>query len=261
MFPALAYLVIALAGVTVVWGLITAVANKPPGKAQLLYAAVVELVTLVQSVVALVMIAAGFRPAEPATTAGYLVGIVILIPLAWFWAQQRAHPVLRGGARRGGVGRLGHDSSAVGAVDAGELDRAAPETSRTPPRTSSGAGRALVAVYGVFALAACARAGVQIATRFSVAPVAYLLSALAGAVYVVATFTLARGTAASRRVALVAILVELVGVLAVGTFSVLYPDAFPRATVWSLFGIGYGFVPLVLPLLGLAWLWHTRPRR
>jgi hypothetical protein len=29
--------------------------------------------------------------------------------------------------------------------------------------------------------------------------------------------------------------------------------------VWSVYGIGYGFVPLVLPILGLAWLWHTRP--
>ena len=74
-----------------------------------------------------------------------------------------------------------------------------------------------------------------------------------------ATITLARGTRGSRRLALVAIIIELVGVLTVGTLSIVGPDAFPRATVWSVFGIGYGFVPLVLPILGLAWLWHTRP--
>jgi hypothetical protein len=126
--------------------------------------------------------------------------------------------------------------------------------------TRYGPGKVLVAVYGVFALAACARAGVQIATRFDEAPLAYLLSAVAGLLYVVATIMLARGTRTSRRVATVVILVELVGVLTVGTLSVLDPQAFPRATVWSVFGIGYGFVPLLLPILGLWWLWATRPR-
>ena len=125
-------------------------------------------------------------------------------------------------------------------------------------RTNTGAGRALVAVYGVFALAATARAGVQLATRFNEAPLAYLLSAVAGAVYIVATITLARGTRTSRRVAIVAISIELVGVLMVGTLSVVDPEAFPRATVWSVYGIGYGFVPLVLPILGLTWLFRTR---
>jgi len=128
----------------------------------------------------------------------------------------------------------------------------------TGPSTNTGAGRVLVAVYGVFALAATARASVQLLTRFEEAPLAYLLSALAGLIYIVATITLARGTRASRRLALVAILIELGGVLTVGTLSVVDPEAFPRATVWSVYGIGYGFVPLVLPVLGLAWLWHIR---
>jgi hypothetical protein len=126
--------------------------------------------------------------------------------------------------------------------------------------TNSGPGRILVAVYGVFALAACARAGVQLATRFGEAPLAYLLSAVAGVVYVLATVALGRGTRTSWRVALVAIMIEAVGVLAVGTASLVDPGAFPRATVWSAYGIGYGFVPLVLPFLGLAWLIKTRPR-
>ena len=125
-------------------------------------------------------------------------------------------------------------------------------------RTNSGAGRALVAVYGVFALAATARAAVQLATRYSEAPLAYLLSAVAGVIYILATISLARGTATSRRVAIVAIVIELVGVLTIGTLSVVDPEAFPRATVWSVYGIGYGFVPLVLPVLGLLWLRRTR---
>ena len=127
------------------------------------------------------------------------------------------------------------------------------------PATSSGPGRVLVAVYGLFALAATARAAVQLATRFAEAPVAYLLSAVAGVIYLVATVTLARGDRTSRRVATVAIIAELVGVLAVGTLSLADPAAFPRATVWSGYGSGYAFVPLVLPVLGLLWLRRTRP--
>src|SRR3712207_2858733 len=122
------------------------------------------------------------------------------------------------------------------------------------PTTSSGAGRALVAVYGTFALAAGARAGVQLSTRFSEAPVAYLLSAFAAVVYVVATIGLVRLRRGGRRTALVAITVELVGVLVVGTLSLLDPAAFPDETVWSAYGRGYVFVPLVLPVLGLALL-------
>jgi hypothetical protein len=122
---------------------------------------------------------------------------------------------------------------------------------------TSGPGRVLVAVYGTFALAAGARAGVQLATRFSEAPVAYLLSAVAAAVYVVATVGLARGPR-GRRLALTAITVELVGVLVVGTLSLADPAAFPDETVWSAYGRGYYFVPLVLPVLGLLLLRRQR---
>lgn len=105
-------------------------------------------------------------------------------------------------------------------------------------------------MYGLFALAAGARALVQIATRFSAAPVAYVLSAVAAAVYLLATIGLLR----SPRLALVSCSIELAGVLVVGTISLLVPSEFPDAAVWSSYGEGYGFVPLVLPVLGLLWL-------
>ena len=128
------------------------------------------------------------------------------------------------------------------------------ETTEDRQGTAHGPGRVLVAVYGVFALAAGARAAVQLSTRFAEAPVAYLLSALAAAVYVVATVALARG---GRRVALVAITVELVGVLVVGTLSLVDRAAFPDETVWSAYGRGYLFIPLVLPVVGLLYLRRT----
>ena len=129
-----------------------------------------------------------------------------------------------------------------------------------PQSTKTGPGRLLVAVYGLFALSACARAGTQIATEFSRAPAAYVLSAFAGVVYIVATVTLVNGSRTARRIAFVSCSVELVGVLAVGTWSVLDQASFPDATVWSTYGVGYGFVPLVLPVFGLLWLrrWARR---
>jgi hypothetical protein len=123
-----------------------------------------------------------------------------------------------------------------------------------PEPTGRGPGRLLVAVYAVFAVAASSRAGYQLATRFDDAPIAYLLSALAAAVYVVATVALLRDL---RRLALGCIGFELAGVLLVGMWSVLDPSRFPDETVWSSFGAGYGLVPLVLPVLGLLWLRRT----
>jgi len=127
-----------------------------------------------------------------------------------------------------------------------------------PAPTGQGFGRVLVAIYGIFALAATSRSAVQLATKFSEAPLAYLLSAFAAVVYIVATISLARGDAASRRLATLAISIELVGVLIVGAASVLSPDVFRHPTVWTGFGSGYGLVPLALPFVGLWWLRHTR---
>jgi uncharacterized membrane protein YgcG len=123
-----------------------------------------------------------------------------------------------------------------------------------PDSTRTGPGRLLVAIYALFALSASARAGVQIATKFGHAPVAYSLSVFAAGVYILATVTLAVGTPAARRIAVLSCSVELAGVLAVGTWSLADPATFPDATVWSSYGSGYGFVPLVLPVFGLLWL-------
>ncbi len=126
----------------------------------------------------------------------------------------------------------------------------------------TGLGRVLVAVYGVLALAATGRSLVQIVERFDAAPLAFTLSAVSAVVYVLATLALV--FSASRAwyvIAWAAILVELVGVLVVGTFSLFRHDLFPEETVWSWFGSGYVFIPLVLPFVGVGWLWAHRPGR
>lgn len=126
---------------------------------------------------------------------------------------------------------------------------------RSPRRRMTGIGRVLVVVYGIMALAATGRSLVQIAREFDAAPLAYTLSAVAAVVYIVATLALVfAGSPGWYRVAWITIGFELTGVLVVGTLSILAPELFQHPTVWSLYGIGYVFVPLVLPVVGMWWL-------
>jgi hypothetical protein len=126
------------------------------------------------------------------------------------------------------------------------------------PETRGGPGRILVTVYALFAVAATSRSVVQLLTKYHEAPVAYLLSGVAGVVYIVATYGLASRRSWSWRLALAAVCIELTGVLVIGTLSVLDHSLFPDATVWSGYGSGYGYVPLVLPFFGLWWLFTHR---
>lgn len=139
------------------------------------------------------------------------------------------------------------------------------DTISAAPRVSargrmSGIGLILVAVYAVMALAATGRSFVSIAQRFEEAPWAYSLSAVAAVVYIVATLALLfAGGRAWYRVAWAALVFEFVGVLVVGTLSIALPDVFQHPTVWSMYGIGYLFIPVVLPVVGMWWLLKHRP--
>lgn len=117
-----------------------------------------------------------------------------------------------------------------------------------------GLGRLLIAVYAVLALAATGRSFYQVATKFEEAPLAYTLSALAAVVYIVATIALIAPGRAWFIVARITIGFELAGVLIVGLLSVVATDLFGHPSVWSYFGAGYLFIPLVMPVLGLVWL-------
>ncbi|MFD3518702.1 hypothetical protein [Streptomyces sp. NPDC058657] len=128
---------------------------------------------------------------------------------------------------------------------------AAPEGRK---RLVKGPGLLLVWLYGVMSVGAVSRSAYQIATEFDRAPLAYSLSAVAAVVYAFITYTLVRGGETARRVALVCCAVELVGVLVVGTWTLVAPGAFPDATVWSKYGAGYLLIPVILPVTGLLWL-------
>jgi len=133
--------------------------------------------------------------------------------------------------------------------------------------TKHGAGRVLIAVYEILAVAATSRSLFELATKFSQAPVPYLLSTFAAVIYCVITVALIKDTPTWRRVAFVGMVIELAGVLVVGTWSLVHPETFQNTTtgkgvhsVWYWFGLDYLFVPLVLPMLGLGFLRRTRPR-
>ncbi|MFJ8466054.1 hypothetical protein [Streptomyces swartbergensis] len=127
-------------------------------------------------------------------------------------------------------------------------------------RLTSGPGTLLVWLYGVMVVGAVSRSAYQIATEFDRAPLAYALSAVAGVVYGFITYSLVRGGERARRAALVCCVAELVGVLTVGTWTLAEPSAFPDATVWSDFGMGYLFIPILLPVSAIYWLRKGAPR-
>jgi cytochrome bd-type quinol oxidase subunit 2 len=133
----------------------------------------------------------------------------------------------------------------------------APRTTDSTTARGSRGGRGLeivlITVYAIFALSATARSLVQVLRDFDRAPVAYSLSLLAAVTYIAVTVALVRGGRRSR-VARVLVVVELIGVLVVGTLTLVDPALFPEATVWSLYGQGYGYVPLALPVLALAYM-------
>ncbi|MEU7148947.1 hypothetical protein [Streptomyces sp. NPDC045470] len=136
---------------------------------------------------------------------------------------------------------------------------AAPKGSTGERRSlGTGPGRLLVALYGVFTVAAASRAAYQLIAQFDRAPLAYILSAVSAVVYAFILFSLVRGGEGARRAAVVCCALELLGVLGVGTWTLVDRSAFPDATVWSNFGMGYLFIPIFLPVTGLLWLRRAR---
>ncbi|MGW6456515.1 hypothetical protein ACWF94_11420 [Streptomyces sp. NPDC055078] len=124
-----------------------------------------------------------------------------------------------------------------------------------------GPGLLVVWLYGVMSVGAVSRSVYEILTDFDTAPLAHSLSAVAAVVYAFITYTLVRGGETARRAALVCCAAELAGVLIVGTWTVLEPSAFPDSTVWSEYGKGYVFIPVLLPVTGMLWLRRARGQR
>ncbi len=150
----------------------------------------------------------------------------------------------------------GSDAAQAAAMPIDPADARQPNRDDEAPPT--GPRRVLIALYAIFALAATARGIVQIATKYDEAPLAYSLSLFSGFVYIAATIGLVTNRRWSRPLAWAAVGTEMVGVVTIGLASIIDSTAFPHDTVWSRFGAGYGYVPVILPVLGLMWLWQSR---
>lgn len=146
-------------------------------------------------------------------------------------------------------------------MTSGEAEVTAVEEKPARARLINGPGLLLVWLYGVMVVGAVSRSAYQIATEFDRAPLAYSLSAVAGVVYGFITYSLVRGGETARRLAVVCCAAELAGVLGVGTWTVVDPSAFPEATVWSQYGMGYLFIPVLLPLTAVHWLRRARKQQ
>lgn len=118
----------------------------------------------------------------------------------------------------------------------------------------TGLGRVLITVYLILAVGATGRSLYQLLRKFDEAPLAYSLSLLAAVVYILATVALIKRRGIWHLIAWLTLIFEFCGVMTVGALSVFAPQLFAHPSVWSHFGAGYVFVPLVLPLLGMLWL-------
>ena len=140
----------------------------------------------------------------------------------------------------------------------------------TKPRRRFGVGAVLITVYAILAIGATSRTIFQIAQFFASTPSARLpiaLSGVSGVIYILATIALIAPGRAWYRIAWVTISFELAGVLIIGTLSYVFPNVFvgpasvpdvAHGTVWSGFGEGYLYIPVVLPILGMIWLRSRR---
>lgn len=116
----------------------------------------------------------------------------------------------------------------------------------------------LTLVYGFWAVAALSRAIYQYLVRRPESFVPTHISAFVGALYLLILLGLRRRSRRAWSITFALLVVELAGVLVVGAVDLIWRP-FPYTTVWSGFGAGYLYIPLVLPIVGIWWMLRARP--
>ena len=149
----------------------------------------------------------------------------------------------------------GHDAST------GTPRVAAAEPATDTRRPAYGLGRLVILGYAIVAGLIFYREVARLAELGGQAPLSAVLSVVATLLYVVTAVAVAHNGRRMRRVAWVCTVAGLIGVLGAGLVGLADPDLVVARTVWSEFGAGYAFAPLVLPLVAAFWLWWSRPGR
>jgi len=123
------------------------------------------------------------------------------------------------------------------------------------------AGVILAVSYPVLALSAGVRSIYQLFMKEGVTNyLPAVLSGIAAICYLLATVGFIVRKRWAWRLSVSMLAFELGMVLLIGTLSLFVPDTIGR-TVWGNFGADYGYFPLIQPLLGLAWLFHSETRK
>lgn len=129
---------------------------------------------------------------------------------------------------------------------------------------SLGLGRIVMAVYWVFGAWTTVQAVVDLIDllRVGTTPLGPALVALvAGLVYLLAAVALTHNGRRMRLVGWTAVIIEAAGPVIVGLLGVGLPDLTGTRSAWGAFGADYWYLPLVIAVVGLVWLWASNPRR
>jgi hypothetical protein len=126
-------------------------------------------------------------------------------------------------------------------------------------KASRGASDVLGFFYGLWSFSALGRSSYKYLFKHPATFVPAHLSTFVGVLYIFIIVGLRKRTPRWWWITLGLLVVELAGVLVVGKIDVIWRP-FPYATVWSNYGIGYFFMPLVLPFVGLWWMLRRETR-
>lgn len=130
---------------------------------------------------------------------------------------------------------------------------------RTP---SLGLGRLVMALFWVFGVIVTLISVKNLAGD-SEAPLGpRFVALLASAVYVIAAVGLTHNGRRMRVIAWASLVISLVGPLIVGVGALGLPSEYSLSfSPWAQFGTTYWGLPLVIPLVGMVWMWWSDPRR
>lgn len=122
----------------------------------------------------------------------------------------------------------------------------------------SGGHSVLLAVYALLFVASGARSIVQLVDPPYPTHLPYVLSLLAAVTYALGWWAIRSAADGRTGFASVMLWVELAGVVAVGTLTIVRSDLFLDQTVWTWYGAYYLGTPAILPVAGLLWLRRKR---
>lgn len=126
---------------------------------------------------------------------------------------------------------------------------------------SLGLGRLVMAAFWLFGAWVTINAVVDV-LHWNSGPIGPVLVALvAGLVYLLAALALTHNGRRMRMIGWASVSVEAIGPVLVGVLGVGVPQLSDPRSPWGAFGADYWYIPLVLPVVGLVWLWWSNPRR